>query len=106
MTDDAALALLRHDQPPAAGGLLRALWHGTRGEWEAAHAIAQDEPSAEGAWVHAWLHRVEGDDANAAYWYRRAGRPVAAGPIDAEARAITASLLRGTGGRWATSTSS
>jgi len=98
MTDDAARALLGDDQPPA-GGLLRALWHGARGEWEAAHAIAQDDPSAAGAWVHAWLHRVEGDDANAAYWYRRAGRPVAAGPTDAEARAITAALLRETGGR-------
>jgi hypothetical protein len=93
MTEDAARALLRDDQPPAAGGLLRALWHGARGEWEAAHAIAQDDPSAAGAWVHAWLHRVEGDDANAGYWYRRARRPVAAGPTDAEARAITAALL-------------
>ncbi|MBW6528736.1 hypothetical protein KZ813_17990 [Sphingomonas sp. RHCKR7] len=94
MTDDAALTLLHRDQPPAAGGLLRALWHGARGEWEAAHAIAQDDLSAAGAWVHAWLHRLEGDDANAAYWYRRAGRVAAAGPTEDEARAITTALLR------------
>ena len=99
MNDDTARTLLRDDQPPAAGGLLRALWHGARGEWEAAHAIAQDDPSVAGAWVHAWLHRVEGDDANAAYWYRRAGRPVAAGPTDDEACAIAAALLRETRGR-------
>ncbi|MBY9064259.1 hypothetical protein K7957_15060 [Sphingomonas yunnanensis] len=97
MTDAAARALLGDDRSPAAGGLLRALWHGARGEWEAAHAIAQDDPSAAGAWVHAWLHRVEGDDANAAYWYRRAGRPIAAGPTEDEARAIAAALLGETG---------
>ena len=55
--------------PPAATvSLLRAVWHGMRGEWEA-HQIAQDDTSAEGAWVHAWLHRIEGDLDNARYWY-------------------------------------
>jgi hypothetical protein len=52
--------------PPAmASPLLRSVWHGLRGEWEAAHQIAQEDTSAEGAWVHAWLHRIEGDLANA-----------------------------------------
>lgn len=57
--------------------LLIAVWHGLRGEWDEAHNIAQDDESADAAWIHAWLHRQEGDLGNAAYWYRRAQRPVA-----------------------------
>src|SRR5260370_38790614 len=71
----AFLDSLKTGTPPAAAvPLLRAVWHGLRGDWEAAHHIAQDDASAEGAWVHAWLHRIEGDVANAGYWYRRAPR--------------------------------
>lgn len=81
------------DQPdPPADPLLRALWHGLRGEWERAHVIAQAEHGAEAAWVHAWLHRIEGDQANAAYWYRRAGKPVARGDTESEGEAITRAL--------------
>ncbi len=54
---------------------LAAMWHAARGDWNAAHEIAQSDASAEGALVHAYLHRLEGDLANADYWYRRAGRP-------------------------------
>lgn len=57
--------------------LLLSVWHGLRGEWDEAHNIAQDDESADAAWIHAWLHRQEGDLGNAAYWYRRAQRPVA-----------------------------
>jgi hypothetical protein len=61
----AFLDSLKTGTPPvAAVPLLRAVWHGLRGDWEAAHHIAQDDASAEGAWVHAWLHRIEGDVAN------------------------------------------
>ncbi len=55
-----------------AGPALRAVWHRLRGEWDAAHAIVQELAGADAAWVHAWLHRVEGDLGNAGYWYRRA----------------------------------
>ncbi len=81
--------------PPA--GLsppLAALWQAAKGDWDAAHRLVQDESSAEAAWVHAYLHRVEGDLGNAGYWYRRAGKPVAAGPLDEEWQAIAAALLR------------
>lgn len=67
--------------PPASlaafshAGLLKAMWLAERGHWDAAHAIAQDDDSEDGAWVHAYLHRVEGDLSNAGYWYGRAGRP-------------------------------
>ena len=53
------------DDPPAAP-LLRALWLGLRGEWDAAHEIVQADDGAAAAWVHAWLHRIEGDAPNAA----------------------------------------
>lgn len=67
---------LGRDEPPtSASPAVRAIWHGLRGEWDAAHELAQAQSDADGAWVHAWLHRIEGDLANADYWYRQAGRP-------------------------------
>ena len=57
---------------------VRALWYEAQGDWTTAHDQVQDDNSADGAWVHAYLHRVEGDQFNAAYWYRRAGRAVPA----------------------------
>lgn len=94
-TLQAFLGHVRTGEAPAAGRpLLKAVWHGLRGEWDAAHEIAQQDESADGAWVHAWLHRIEGDPPNAAYWYRRAHRPVAASDIAAEGREIAEHLLR------------
>ena len=73
--------------------LLRALWHDARGEWDAAHRLAQDIDDPDGAWVHAYLHRKEGDAGNAAYWYERANQPVATGSLSAEWERIAAALL-------------
>ena len=78
--------------PREHDGPIRALELCAQGEWDAAHAIVQDDPSLEAAWVHAHLHRVEGDPSNAAYWYSRAARPVCQGDLDAERAAITAAL--------------
>jgi hypothetical protein len=58
--------------PPSSPPMLRAVWHGLRGDWDAAHDLAQAQDDAQGAWVHAWLHRIEGDLGNATYWYERA----------------------------------
>ena len=80
----------RADAPDAP--LLRALWLGLRGHWASAHEIAQADDGADAAWVHAWLHRIEGDTQNAAYWYRRAGRAAAEGGTDAEGEAIAQAL--------------
>ncbi len=74
---------------------LAALWWAAKGGWDQAHKIVQDESTAEAAWVHAYLHRVEGDSANAGYWYRQAGQPVATGPVEAEWERITSTLLGG-----------
>ncbi len=80
--------------PPFATPMLHALWHGLRGEWEAAHELAQAQDDAEGAWVHAWLHRIEGDLANADYWYQRARRPVRRDATRDEGLKIAAALIR------------
>ncbi|HEY0981441.1 MULTISPECIES: hypothetical protein [unclassified Schlesneria] len=54
---------------------VQALWHAAKGAWDRAHELVQDDGSSNAAWVHAYLHRVEGDLGNARYWYRRAGKP-------------------------------
>lgn len=81
----------------APGGLSRpllALWHARKGDWDRAHELAQ---AAEGDpahdWIHAYLHREEGDTGNAAYWYRRAGKPVADGGLEEEWRRIVDTLI-------------
>jgi hypothetical protein len=73
-------------------GPLEALRLIAAGDWDGAHALVKDDPSAEAAWVHAHLHRVEGDLGNAGYWYRRAGKPVATGDLAEERRAIGRAL--------------
>ena len=75
-------------------GVLQAVWFAGRGEWEQAHQVAQSLDSREAAWVHAYLHRAEGDTSNASYWYRRAGRPVETGDLRAEWETITRELLK------------
>jgi hypothetical protein len=97
MTDLAAFnaSLAEAGPPPGLTAPLRALWHAARGEWDTAHGIVQaqeGEPAHD--WVHAHLHRVEGDLRNAGYWYRRAGRPIGTGDLAAEREAMVAELLR------------
>jgi hypothetical protein len=89
---DAAVAAGR-SLPVESGPLLRALWHDAVGDWDAAHRLVQDIESPDGAWVHAYLHRREGDIGNAHYWYRHANRPPEKSDLDAERRAIVADLL-------------
>jgi hypothetical protein len=81
--------------PPGLAPPLLALWWEARGDWAAAHEAAQAGEDADSAWVHALLHRREGDLANADYWYRRAGRPRPAGSLEAEWAAIAEALLGG-----------
>ena len=72
---------------------LAALWWAAKGGWDQAHKIVQDQATTDAAWVHAYLHRVEGDSGNAGYWYRRAARPVAAGSLETEWERIVSALL-------------
>jgi hypothetical protein len=79
--------------PPDVSSALRALWHDGRGDWDAAHTVAQDIDDATGAWIHAYLHRKEGDLGNAAYWYDRSGQPIATDSLDTEWQRIVTALL-------------
>ena len=86
-----------HGAAPPAGvpPALVALWHDGRGDWDAAHRVAQEIDEKEGSWVHAYLHRKEGDLSNAGYWYRRAGRTAASGSLETEWDRIVTALLAG-----------
>jgi hypothetical protein len=78
---------------PPEFGPLAALWHDRQGDWAGAHEAVQDDPSTDAAWVHAYLHRKEGDTGNARYWYSRADQPEAAQSFDEEWAAIASVLL-------------
>jgi hypothetical protein len=77
---------------------LQALWWAAKGDWNKAHQVAQTKDDRSSAWVHAYLHRVEGDLSNAGYWYRRAQRTPESGALDVEWEAIAAELLRSDNG--------
>ncbi len=87
---------VRTQKEPAAGlpPALQALWHDAKGDWERAHsAVQQNAHSRADAWVHAYLHRKEGDDGNAGYWYARAGRKFPNSSLEAEWSEIARELL-------------
>jgi hypothetical protein len=65
---------LQNQHPPDVPDYLKALWHDGKGNWEKAHHIIQDIEDKTAAWIHAYLHRKEGDLWNADYWYNRAGK--------------------------------
>lgn len=96
MTETEFRASLSAVHPPVnLTPALEALWHAAKGDWDKAHDITQPGGS-ELDWVHAYLHRVEGDLSNAGYWYRRAGKPQATTPLDAEwVELVNAFLAKG-----------
>ena len=91
--DDFKASLHAASPPPRLPPLLLALWHDAKGNWDAAHGVAQNVDDQDGAWVHAYLHRKEGDAANAGYWYRRAGRPRSTVALQEEWDEIATALL-------------
>jgi hypothetical protein len=85
---------LAKPNPPAdLAPALAALWWAAKDDWDKAHRIVMKEDGRDAAWVHAYLHRVEGDLDNAGYWYRQARRSAASGPLAAEWDAIAAALV-------------
>ncbi|WP_149303328.1 hypothetical protein [Pareuzebyella sediminis] len=72
---------------------LKAMWHAEKGNWERSHDIAQDLHTTIGSWIHAHLHRQEGDKFNAGYWYRQANRKYPTNTLAEERREITEYLL-------------
>jgi hypothetical protein len=89
---DFARSLSKRHPPAAYAPALQALWFAAKDDWKAAHDIVMAHDDKDCAWVHAHLHRLEGDLDNARYWYRRAGKRPATGAFDAERDAIIATL--------------
>ena len=95
MTLEQFLDTLNNDQPgPQMSDLLAALWWQANNDWERAHSIVQELDSKEARWIHAYLHRFEGDKSNARYWYSRAHRTMPAQSFDAEWEEIVSELLK------------
>jgi hypothetical protein len=86
-------ALAARESAEGLSAPLAALWWDARGDWDKAHEAAQADSGAEAAWVHGYLHRKEGDLANADYWYRRAGRKRPSVALEDEWRMVAAALL-------------
>jgi hypothetical protein len=91
--DDFRKSLAGAKPPAKLTQALAGLWWDAKGDWTQAHESAQQDEGTDGSWVHAYLHRKEGDQSNAAYWYRRAGKPVCRESLDAEWLSITRDLL-------------
>ena len=83
-----------HSSARSLSLVAQALWHDAQGDWEAAHNCAQEDHSTLGSWMHAYLHRKEGDISNARYWYSQAGRGVFAGTLAEEWEAIASEALK------------
>lgn len=86
-------SLAKKNPPGELDAALQALWWDAKGDWNKAHECAQRKDDKSGAWVHAYLHRKEGDLSNAGYWYRQAGKAAASTPLEAEWEAIAKALL-------------
>ena len=84
---------LSSSAPPLQNFALAGLWWDAKGDWTRAHESAQQDEGAAGAWVHAYLHRKEGDDSNARYWYSRAGKKSSWATFEEEWKEIATALL-------------
>jgi hypothetical protein len=91
--DDFRSSLAAAAPPGSLPLALRGLWWDAKGDWAQAHECAQEQDDEAGAWVHAYLHRKEGDLGNAGYWYRRARKAMPEGTLEAEWAAIARALL-------------
>jgi hypothetical protein len=91
--DDFRRSLTLAAPPAGLTHALAGLWWDAKGDWTQAHESAQQDEGTEGSWVHAYLHRKEGDPGNAAYWYSRAGKTMCREPLDAEWISIARALL-------------
>ena len=85
---------LSEETPPSSvSSYVQALWYEGKGDWDKAHDIVQDIDNSTGSWIHAYLHRKEGDNGNARYWYSRAGKPFPSVSLQQEWEAMVKALL-------------
>ncbi|MEJ7737641.1 MAG: hypothetical protein WKF97_09465 [Chitinophagaceae bacterium] len=91
--EEFSASLTGHSPAEPIPAYLKALWYDAKQDWEKAHNIAQDLHDSTGSWIHAYLHRKEGDVGNAGYWYRKAGRPMPAYSLDREWEEMVKELL-------------
>ena len=87
-------SLSANSPPSGLSPYLLSLWYDAKGDWSKAHEIIQDEENKNGSWIHAYLHRKEGDIWNADYWYRRAGKTRPSHSLDDEWKQIVVDMLR------------
>jgi hypothetical protein len=91
--DDFEASAKTGHMPAALTPALTALWHDAAGDWPAAHGVAQDIDDETGAWIHAYLHRKEGDQGNAGYWYRRCRIAPFTGSLEQEWQELVSQFL-------------
>jgi hypothetical protein len=87
-------SLLRDEPPRGLSSALAGLWWDAKGDWKSGHESAGEDEGPSGAWVHAYLHRKEGDLSNAGYWYGRAVKAPATGSLQDEWDEIAGELLK------------
>lgn len=87
-------SLAKSKPPSGVSTALKGLWWAGKDDWDKAHKLVMNDDGADCAWVHAYLHRVEGDLGNARYWYGQARRPIAAGELAEEWATIADALLQ------------
>ena len=87
-------SIKKNTPPEGLSESLKAMWYARKENWDKAHNIAQSISTELGSWIHAYLHRVEGDLSNAGYWYKRAGKPQFQGSTEAEADEIVNSIFK------------
>ncbi len=92
--DDLKKSVSEDVPPKGISKLCKAMWYDARGNWDTAHQIAQSVDSKDGSWVHAYLHRKEGDLSNANYWYHMAGRNIPEVSLEKEWEEIALELIK------------
>jgi len=97
MNYDEFILSLKDNQPPEVSSCLEALWYDRKNNWGKAHIIAQDIHDTDGSWIHGYLHRVEGDDWNARYWYTKANRKMPENSLEEEWEMLVHYFLEKTG---------
>jgi hypothetical protein len=94
MNYDEFLLSLKKSKPPEVSSYLEALWYDKKDNWGKAHAIAQDIHNRDGSWIHGYLHRIEGDEWNARYWYSKAKKEMPGNSIEEEWELLVRHFLK------------